>query len=345
MNIITGNIKNGPGPGTLNIDGGTLVLQNNTSGSIEVDSFNVGNASGSNGSFALHNGQSLLSGSENVGRDGTGTFTHTGGVHKVNQTLTIAANPGSAGTYSLEGGTLTAGSIINNDSFAFSGGNLNLAMDGSGTFTNNADANFDIENNTLIVNGNVTNHGTVKTTNATVTFTGTYTEFGAYISDPSENYFADLIVEASGYLTGGAGDKFIVDGDFINNSTQSGLWDTAEAYLGFSGLGHLHDFGLADVADVDNPYDYAWGTLELLDGGSLTILGGDNAGLFVTDLILSPDSTLDLGDLDIHVVNLYAEEATILGTGEINIVPLPSSIVLLGCGLIGMVGFRKKVGK
>ena len=342
---VAGDIVNFTGASTLNIDGGTLILQNNTSGSIDVDNFNVGSASGLNGSFTLYNGQSLLASSENIGKDGTGAFTQTGGTHTVSQTLTIATNSGSAGTYNLEDGTLTAGNIVNNDTFVFSGGNLNLATDGSGTFANNADANFDIKNNTLIVNGNVTNHGTVKTTNATVTFTGTYTEFGAYISDPSENYFPDLIVEASGYLLGGAGDKFFVDGDFTNNSAQSGLWDTADAYLGFPGFDIVHAFSLAEVADVNKPYDYAWGTLELLDGGGLTLLGGDDVSLFVANLILSLDSTLDVGAIDIYVVNLECEGATVLGTGEIKIVPLPSAIVLLGAGLIGLVGFRKKVGK
>jgi hypothetical protein len=292
----------------------------------------------------LHNGQSLLAGSGNIGKDGTGNFKHEDGKHTLGGALTIAANAGSAGTYSLEGGTLTADSIINNDTFVFTGGDLNLRADGSGMFANHAGAGFDAMNGILFVNGNMTNHGTVKTTNATLTFTGTYTELGTFISDPSETYFADLVVEASGYLVGGAGDKFFVGGDFTNNSTQAGLWDTADAYLGFPGAGSVHAFTLADVADADEPYDYAWGTLELLDGGDLTLSGGEDASVFVANLILSPGSVLNLDGVDIHVVDFEGEGATVSGSGEINIVPSPSAMVLLAAGLIGLVRFRRKSG-
>ena len=36
-----------------------------------------------------------------------------------------------------------------------------------------------------------------------VTFTGTYTENGTFVSDPADNYFTDLIVGTNGRLTGG----------------------------------------------------------------------------------------------------------------------------------------------
>jgi hypothetical protein len=140
--------------------------------------------------------------------------------------------------------------------------------------------------------GAFTNHGTFKSTNTVVTFAGTYTEKGAFVSDPSTNFFVDLNIGTTGYLTGGLGDRFVISGDFSNASTQSASWNTTAAELAFSGgSGHLmamagKDLGPSFFGYVNN---FAWGTMRLSPGQSLTLSDGNaisGAAIYVDKLIL-----------------------------------------------------------
>jgi hypothetical protein len=68
-----------------------------------------GNFSG--GSLTLQTGQTLVAnGGENIGYSGTGFFTQNGGTHTLTgpSELVLGYNPGSAGTYNLNGGLLSA---------------------------------------------------------------------------------------------------------------------------------------------------------------------------------------------------------------------------------------------
>ena len=98
----------------------------------------VGFSAVSNGSYELNAG-SLSSNNEWIGYYGTGTFTQSGGTHTVTNTLTLAANSGSSGTYNLQGGTLTAGTININDGGTFNqdGGTINGDMQNQGIFNYN----------------------------------------------------------------------------------------------------------------------------------------------------------------------------------------------------------------
>ena len=143
-----------------------------------------------------------------------------------------------------------------------------------------------------IFRGNIINHGTFKVVDSTVTFQGSYTENGAYLSDPSTNYFSDLIIGETGYLTGGVGDIFVVTGDFRNGSTQNVLWSTANAELEFNG-GVSHNVLLAgdDNGSSSAAYasNFAWKTVRLCSGQSV-VLGDSNAkpgaALYTQALIL-----------------------------------------------------------
>jgi hypothetical protein len=98
------SIVNGTGTGTINIDGGTLVLSNND---IDIDNFNVGYAASTTGTFTLASGKTLTTTSENIGNSGTGTFTQTGGTNTTGE-FCVAYDAGSSGTYNLSGGVLSA---------------------------------------------------------------------------------------------------------------------------------------------------------------------------------------------------------------------------------------------
>lgn len=140
--------------------------------------------------------------------------------------------------------------------------------------------------------GAFTNRGTFKTTDTVVTFAGQYTEMGSYVSDPSTNYFTDLVIGTSGSLTGGLGDRFIISGNFSNNSLQNIAWSTRNAELVFSG-GQAHSMSLAgaDSGAVFSGYanNFAWGILHLAPGQSLTLADGNataRGALYTQKLIL-----------------------------------------------------------
>lgn len=125
-------IQKGNGSSTFKLDGGTLKLA--AGGLIRVNNFNIGNAAGSNGSFAQAAGQSVTSDNEVIGGYGSGRFTQSGNIHTVSNTLTLGQYSGSSGSYTLSNGTLNVKNITNGhgaSTFNLDGGTLTLAADGS----------------------------------------------------------------------------------------------------------------------------------------------------------------------------------------------------------------------
>jgi len=214
--------------------------------------------------------------------------------------------PVNAGTVSLTGGTfdtaaalnstgqitghgiVRTGGLTNNGSVTLTGGLSTV----NGSVTNAIGRTFHVAHNPAVFTGAFVNHGIFKNTETTVTFTGTYTENGTYVSDPADNYFTDLLIGTNGKLTGGLGDRFFVLRDFTNGSTQSTAWTTHDSDLIFDG-GPAHTFALAG-ADMgasaagftDN---FAWKTIRLAAGQSLTLTDGNatpGAALYTRAFIL-----------------------------------------------------------
>jgi hypothetical protein len=116
------------------------------------------------GGAFTQNGGTLTAASETIGNTGIGTFTQAGGTHNVTNILTLAANPGSTGTFNLQGGALSAGTINLNAGGTFNrtGGTLNyttLSLQG-GEFVGDL-VNQGLLRGTGPITGNVVNQGNV----------------------------------------------------------------------------------------------------------------------------------------------------------------------------------------
>ena len=324
--------------GTMAHGPGTFIQ---TGGSHTVDYLVIGGTNNS-GSYTLSGTGSLTANSENIGSSSSGTFTQTGGTH------TAGINIGVNGTYNMTGGTFNANWLNNEGNLLLAGGTTTMATG----FGNLATGRIEVTNSQMVVNGNAYNVGTIKITDATVTFNGTFTNNGVYYSDPSNNYFTNLVIGEAGYLVGGVGDNFFVSSDFTNNSLQNSLWNTDDATLILNGTS-LQNIRLAGA-------DFSWGRLFLGSGASAHFWGNGNSGdaLYI--------GLLDLADGASQLSNIYSdiniyydinapENAYLLGQtyalgggGSLSptVVPLPTAVWLFGSGLAGLIGFarRKKAG-
>ena len=84
------------------------------------------------------------------------------------------------------------------------------------------------------------------------------------------------------------GDEFLILGDFENKSTQSGLWNTTGALLGFVGNpGATHNYLLSGDAPL-----FGWGGLYLANGNYLVIPGYFANGLYFGKIYLENISQL-----------------------------------------------------
>jgi len=366
--------KNAASTGTYNMNQGMLLAANITVGQdgtgvfnhtdgqnwlLANGSVNVGSGAGT-GTYNMSGGS--LSGTYlNIGTGlGTGTFNHTGSGVSADHTLTIGAN----GTYNMTddgsswfGPSLYAATIVNNGTMNLGGGSVETAG-GRCSYCGEGPAATDVVNNGTInfggpgerqMSGNIVNNGTMKITDTTVVFNKDFTNNGAYLSDPSSNYFSNLTVGSGGYLVGGVGDNFFINDDFFNYSDQTGLWDTADAYLGFIGW-NTHEFRLGGWDEASN-MSFAWDTLELSEYGNLFFSGGPGASLYVDNLILGAGSTLDLSGFNIYysaLTNLggsfsggqLIQLASNTGGGSTS-VPEPSSLLLLASGVAGLISARR----
>jgi hypothetical protein len=262
------------------------------------------------------------------------------------------ANSGEISGY----GTLRSGGLSNSGSMTLTGGTTTV----NGDVTNQAGGTIEVAHNPAIFTGDVVNEGMVKTTNTTVTFAGGYTENGVFISDPSNNYFADVTIGSSGYWTGGVGDNFYISGNFVNNSLLNTLWNTGAASLFFNGAGdqNLYLAG-SDLGTLYSGYsnNFAWGEFSLDSGTSIHLFDGNSdptAALYV-GLFELGDGLTQLGSIysDYNIYydpnaagNAYlgGQQYALNGSGFLlpAAVPIPPAVWLFCSGLLGLVGVARR---
>jgi len=263
------------------------------------------------GNYTLNGGGLAATTSIDIGFHGTAAFTqHQGtvtvgplvGPTPVNQ-LKIKTGAGS-GTYNLNGGTLNAHGILNQGMFNYRGGEVRANLYN----TPGAHALMQATNpaNTLTIRHSSTNAGelaivdsdvefsgplsnlagaTMRVTHGTVTFGDTFTNHGAFITDPSIiDFSGNVTVGPDGYFSAGAGDTYNFHAGFASASVNP-LWDTSAATLAVVGSG-THDLALAGGHSMN--WDRFW-----LAPGAL--FSGPRPGELHVNSIILPDG--DLGQL------------------------------------------------
>ena len=175
---------------------------------------------------------------------------------------------------------------------------------------NKAGQTLEITREKRMFTGAVINRGTLRVTESTVSFSDTYTENGAYLSDPSTSHYTNLNVGSGGYLQGGLGDLFIVSGSFDNESTQNSQWSTASSELDFgNGSSHLFNLAGANSGAAIGGYtnNFAWGTVQLYAGQTLALgagSGGAGAALYTGALVLG-SGTSQIASISGNGHNIY----------------------------------------
>jgi len=171
--------------GSFNQSGGTLNFTtfNQTGGTGTFSDLYLGRNAGSTSTYNLSGG-TLTAINEYVGNSGSGTFTQSDGSNTVTNSLTLAANPRSLGTYYLGGGNLTVDTLTINPggTFTQTGGTLSystLNLRG-GSFIGDL-VNTGLLTGTGPIIGKVTNAGTVSPgySPGTLNIVGSYTQTAA----------------------------------------------------------------------------------------------------------------------------------------------------------------------
>lgn len=337
--------------GNLTFNGGSFtntgLVKNSVGSNLFVESASVSNL----GNIEVNSSGSVVFDAAISNQAGK-TITLLGGT-LATPTLTNAVGGTVKGFGALSGNLVNAGSV----EFY---GPTNVI----GDVANQAGATILVRNNQTLITGHTVNDGTIQTLQGTVIFEGGLTNNGAYLSDPSDNYFTDLSVSQTGYLVGEIGDNFLVSGNFVNNSTQNLLWNTNAASLTLTGVVAQQNMYLAgdDLGALTSGYsnNFAWGEFSLVLGSSVKMWDGNGdpgAALYVGLMELG-GGLAQLANIE-SAYNIYYD-ASLTGNAYLNgqtyalngggsliaaqAVPEAETYAMLlaGLGLVGFAARRRK---
>ncbi|MCM8790221.1 MAG: autotransporter adhesin family protein [Candidatus Omnitrophica bacterium] len=266
---VNDSIGNGPGTGTLNIDGGTM---SGTWTTMDVDNLNIGWGESSEGvSFTQNSGQTITAGNMSIGNGITvSSFTQQDDV-TIENTLGIA----SGSTYTLYAGALSTGSISGSGTFAITGNSasVNAATIDVGTFNIGSGVYFDQKTDQSINATYLYIEGAF-TQNDTVTVEGDMTLNAGYYDLQS----GDLTVSGQNGIVGSSGSNFYYNGGSI--SVPNGR------------ISDMANFTIGDNLTLEVPCDISTGNMaigigsEVIQSGHSVSIGGginpfgDNQGTY-----------------------------------------------------------------
>jgi len=293
-----------------------------TGGTSEVVSvLRLGYGSDSSGSYNLSGTGSLLANVEQIGFAGTGTFIQSGGTNEVRD-LHAGVQSGSSGSYNLGAGSLS----VSRDAY--------IGKEGSGTFTQTGGMNtvartmtiatgagagtYNLSGGTLTA-ANIVNNDTFSFIGGTLsvgTFTGDLTNSGGTLAPGGSPGLTSIV---GAYTQDASGTLLMELGGLVPQTDYDVLAVSGLLTLGGTLETVLYEGFNPQVND----------TFDILNWGSIS-------GTF--DTVNLP--TLS-GDLFWDTSELYTTGALTVMIPEI---PEPTSLLLLGSGLIGlgMVPRRRK---
>ena len=256
-----------------------------------------------------------------------------------------------ANTNQISGyGAFRTGSLSNTGTMTFSGGESTI----DGNVTNQSKGVVSVNDYPTLFTGSVTNYGVFTSSSASATFAGAFVNDGVYSSDPSSNTFSNLMVGPMGYITAGTGDTFSISGSFTNESSQAGDWNTVGADLLFeTGSSHTMMVSGSNEGSSRSGFqsNFAWNTLELGVGQSLTLESGSSgsSALYVSALVLdgglSEISSIAGNGVDIYYDPSNSSNSYLSGNtfaladggeiAQVSPVPEPGSAGLIVVAILG----------
>lgn len=312
----TGLVEIGPsGTGTLNNSGGEHYMTNN---------LYIGTYGSGVGTYELGGTGYLSAPKEFLGNEGTATFNQRGGGNTVTNTLYLGFWSSGHGTYNLGGGTLSVPQLIvgryGSGTFSQTGGTNTVTGDlylgkepgSSGTYTISGGS---LEVKDFYIGNNGSGTLNIIDPAAEVTVSGLL-NFGA------DSTFT-AVPGTTIHMTGSAFENYNTD-----SADLSGLDNLELIFEGGAAEVDRFEIGGRDLGAVMEGFDdnFALGTLTLggADIGQVQLVDtfdnqpdwdGDEA-LYVYNLIIGPDSYLDLNGLNLYYLNGTIDaEATVIYNG------------------------------
>jgi T5SS/PEP-CTERM-associated repeat protein len=235
------------GRGSVTQTGGTTTISG-------TNSLFLGNNAGSVGSYSLGGTGSLsVTGNENIGLSGTGSFTQSGGSNSLTLDMVVGFTSGALGTYTMNGGTFTTGGTQYIGYSATGSGGQS-----GGTFNHSGGMNTVSSGLYLGYNAGAT---------------GAYNLSGAAVLESQQSEFIGL--SGTGTFTQTGGTNFVGLHLFIGYfSNSTGRYEQTGGTFQSNGNVVIADYGGGELI-VDGP------TTTFTSGGYLTLAFFDGTGSLV----------------------------------------------------------------